>query len=219
MKRNFFGIRITEVRKTTLSFLMVPVLLSSMIFSTGCNAQEFAQKFNQYAEQIYPAVNSVASILALFGVSIPAAVMPLVRIELTQVEDLMNKFAGASASAQPDIKSQLVAAMQTLQAEITKVFNLAHIDNADKQVQITALVTLISSLVQEMILLIPSSTAPRTLAVSGTVAVKSIESKGDFASQFNKHIDELDKLSPGMKFQKLDQHGTVIHVLSLGMAH
>lgn len=217
MKFASFGISITEVRKTLIAFTLATAVACSTMLMSACNAQEFAQKFNQYAELIFPAASSVASILALFGIPVPAAVMPLARAELTKVESLMTDFANASIAAQPGIRTQLVAAMQALQADLGNIFQLAHVQNPDKQAEITALITLIGSLVQEMLALIPTSTEPAKLEIAGAQASVAVHSKGDFVAQFNSHIEKLEKLSPGMKFHKLDGHSTITHALTLGL--
>lgn len=214
------GIQLTEKKKTLTSLLLLPILLFVLSVSPACSVAQFVTEFNQYASEIVPAVQSVLSILALFGVGAPAAAIPAIKGDVAKVESLMTDFGNASAQSAPGVRNQLLAAMQTLMQDVNTVFSLANVNNAATQDKLTALITLLNSLIEEMIILIPTANTTVAVNLAYAQARITLQSRGDFVGLFNSKLVEptgikaVDSLT---RRSRLHNHGTFLRWATLGI--
>ena len=216
------SIQLTEIKKTSISLAMTLVMFGVLCATPACSVAQFVSEFNQYASEILPAAQSVLSILALFGVGAPAAALPAIKSDVAKVESLMTDFGSASTQAAPGIRNQLLAAMQVLTQDVNTIFSLAQVSDANTQAKLTALITLVDSLIEEMVILIPTANTNAAFNLSGAHARITLQSKGDFVTLFNGKLVEptgITAVDGLTKKLKLHNHSVFVRWATLGVAN
>lgn len=122
------------------SFIAISLILCMTLFNVGCNGSEF----DRALDQVGPAVSAIASIIGVAtGKPVSQALVDKVYQDAALVKKLKNDFSKGKGST----VDQINTAFAVLQADIADVFKLAQVSNPQTQVKITALVTLVNTLV------------------------------------------------------------------------
>lgn len=185
--------------------------------TTSCTSAQFVSQFDQYANQIVPAVNSILAILQLFGVVNQAALPAKVAADVSAAEQLVADFA--KPGADPSIRGEITAKEAALNADLQLILGLVQVKDPAAQAKITALVTLVEAAIAEGFALVPQSTSPAAVTVATARAAK-FQSK-DFVGSFNKSLTgktgnaDLDKLTPKLKLKA--PHSKLVKVVTLGL--
>ena len=136
-------------------------VIAMLIFLVGCTAS-WIDTARQLIPLIGPALESVLSLLALFGATIsPEEVTSItsyvqqVEAGLTQLQDLINQYNAAEATAKPGLLSQIDTIAHTVQANVANILPTLHIVDPATAAKVTAVVNVVVSEIDQLVLIIP----------------------------------------------------------------
>jgi hypothetical protein len=174
---------------------------------TACNAASFVQQFNQYSNQIAPAVQTILSLIAIFAVpNDKPDLVARISSDVAAAQKLVADFAAAATSDQPAIHDKIKAVEAAIKADLQEVFALAHVSNPATQTKVSNLLDLVGAMVEEGFALIPVTVTPGTLKAAAPRA-GALKAK-DYVGKFNKLLaektgdDKVDSLTPSLKLKR-----------------
>ncbi len=200
--------------------LSIVTLFAVLAAGTGCNVSQFVSEFDSYSAQIVPAAQAVLALLQFFGVAVPFNAQK-VGADVTAAQTLVADFAKSPASAQPGIRSQIMAEEAVLNQDLAALFTVAQVSDTRNQAKITVGIQLLEALIAEGFALIPNTTSAADLASRGPELAK-FQSKGEFVHNFNTNLESssgnrgADKVA---KAHLLHNHSKVVRLATFGLVN
>ena len=181
------GVEVTEVPKTTLALLMIPVMVLSL--GWACNVQSTFTTIENILSQVAPAIQIVVSLLPLLGVkSIPPSFVNGVNGWAAQLNSDMTKLQAIVTQYQNDYtgtaQQQIDAVIQTTEQDCLSILQMVHVLDSATQAKITGLVTAIGSAIISVETIINNLNHKATLNAHISKGAMVV-SGADFKTKFN----------------------------------
>lgn len=185
------------------------ILCISMV---GCtwSQSEFITVLNEVA----PAVQTIIEIVALVkGTPASTSISTKIGADTAALEKLYSDFQKAQPADKSSVEGEINAAFLTLQADLSAVFAVAQVSDANTQAKVSALISLIQTAVNIAEAAIPSN----KVSVSADKMTA-----GDLVDSYNKVLvaktgnKAVDQFTPK---HQIHIHSSVVRHLSLGFAH
>jgi uncharacterized protein YqgV (UPF0045/DUF77 family) len=183
------------MKKKFLAVLLIPVLAVSLTM-TACNVNQFEAVLNE----IGPAVATIIQIIALVK-GVPANTAPATKVsaDVAAVEKLYNDYEKADATAVPGIRAEIQTGFTVLNGDLSTIFAVAQVSNANTQAKITALIGLVETAVQIAEAAVPGVTPPTAQAQPIGMDAKNLKSTFNSILVAKTGVQALDSWTPKHK--------------------
>lgn len=187
----------------------------------GCSTAQFDTVLNE----VGPAVGDVLALLSAFGVD-PKVSVTKIDQDTAGLEKLYSDYESAkTASAQASAEADLNAAFATLNSDLSTVFGIAQVSNANTQKEITIAVSSVGALVAIAEGIIAPSVNGAGFGLLYQKALKaqagSNPSVSALVSQFNAAVDAAkasDSRCAKVKLHHIHNHNFLVRLVIAGKA-
>ena len=194
---------------------VLAVLISLAICCTGCSTA-WVSALDSILTAAAPAVIDILQIVAMAnGQAVNASEVSKINNDAAAIKSLAASFASASSLAAPGVCSQLQAAITTYQADQQLVLSTAQVGDANTQLKIQMLSSLIGGTVDSILAIIPSCHASQVAALEAAPPA----SLKNFVVSYNAVLTAktgnpaVDMLTASLK---LHQHSKALRTVTFG---
>jgi len=218
-KKSGFGGQSLGGRAATVGVLCFALILAPIL--AGCSTA-WVGTFDNILTAAAPALINILEIVALSkGVPIDAALESKINADAATMKSLANDFAVASASASPQVCSQLQAAIQTYSNDQQQVMSLANVANPVVQEKITVLSSLVAGTVTAVLAVVPQCQQASQMKASLVKAAPPIPLK-EFVGSYDAILTKPTGVKDIDSFTKkhaIHYHGKLVRALTFGFAN
>lgn len=150
---------------------------------------------------LVPAVQAVFLILQSLGAGVPSTVLTSVQAWSTEavhdlndvIKPLIDQYNAAEVAAQPGILAQIDAAIGVLVTNLNTILPTLHVENANQQARIVAIVTLIANELTALMNLVPAIQGKVTSHHEFKALMSALKSPEEFKKEFNAEAGAFGK--------------------------
>ncbi len=193
---------------------VLAVLIFLAICCTGCSTA-WVSALDSILTAAAPAVIDILQIVAMAnGQAVNASEVSKINNDAAAIKSLAASFASASSLAAPGVCSQLQAAITTYQADQQLVLSTAQVGDANTQLKIQMLSSLIGGTVDSILAIIPSCHASQVAALAAPPAgLKNFVVSYNAVLTAKTGNPAVDMLTASLK---LHQHSKALRTVTFG---